>query len=106
MTPHGDLAQYLLSKVPARRKKDLIYFNPFDEKSQLGINLLSLPEGLKGQALEQAKDLRTEAMISVLRKVFNAEDGDIGHRVEYVLRNTIQTSFCVLEPIFLPFLKS
>ena len=96
--PHGDLAQYLLQRIPAQRKKDLIYFNPFDEKSQLGINLLSLPEDLEGDALEQAKDLRTEALISVLRKVFKIEEGDIGHRVEYVLRNTIQTSFSVLEP--------
>ena len=96
--PHGDLASDLLNYIPKRRAKDLIYFNPSDYKRTVGINLLQLPEGLKGDKLEHAKDMRTEAMVSVLRKVFRSDTEDIGHRIEYVLRNTIQTAFTVIDP--------
>ena len=96
--PHGDLATDLLNYIPQRRTKDLIYFNPSNYKRPIGINLLQLPEGLKGDKLEHAKDMRTEAMVSVLRKVFRSDAEDIGHRIEYVLRNTIQTAFTVIDP--------
>ena len=96
--PHGDLATDLLNYIPKRRVNDVIYFNPADYKHPIGINLLQLPEGLKGDKLEHAKDMRTEAMVSVLRKVFHCDSEDIGHRIEYVLRNTIQTAFTVMEP--------
>lgn len=96
--PHGDLATDILAQLPQKRQGDLIYFNPMNQESRLGLNLLSLPPNLEGFALAQAKDLRTEALISVLRKVFKVERDDIGHRVEYVLRNTIHTSFSVMEP--------
>ena len=96
--PHGDLATDLLNYIPKRRVKDLIYFNPADYKHPIGINLLQLPEGLQGDKLEHAKDMRTEAMVSVLRKVFRSDSEDIGHRIEYVLRNTIQTAFTIMEP--------
>ena len=96
--PHGDLATELRAQVPEDRQADLIYFDPADEACQLGLNLLKLPPALEGADLDRAKDLRTEALISVLRKVFKTDGYDVGHRVEYVLRNTIQTSFSVIEP--------
>ena len=103
--PHGDLAADLLNYIPKRRAKDLIYFNPADYRRPVGINLLQLPEGLKGDKLEHAKDMRTEAMVSVLRKVFHSESEDIGHRIEYVLRNTIQTAFTVIDPTLFTIFK-
>lgn len=96
--PHGDLATELLEYIPKKRSKDVIYFNPSDYKQPLGINLLQLPAGLEGDELEHAKDMRTEAMVSVLRKVFHSDSEDIGHRIEYILRNVIQTTFGVMEP--------
>ena len=96
--PHGDLATDLLNYIPKRRINDVIYFNPADYKHPIGINLLQLPKGLEGDKLEHAKDMRTEAMVSVLRKVFHSDSEDIGHRIEYVLRNTIQTAFTVMDP--------
>lgn len=96
--PHGDLATDLLNYIPKKRLKDVIYFNPADYKYPLGINLLQLPEGLEGDQLEHAKDMRTEAMVSVLRKVFHSDNEDIGHRIEYVLRNAIQTTFTITDP--------
>lgn len=96
--PHGDLATDLLNYIPKRRLKDVIYFNPSDYKRPVGINLLQMPEGLEGDKLEHAKDIRTEAMVSVLRKVFHSDSEDIGHRIEYILRNTIQTAFTIIDP--------
>ena len=96
--PHGDLATDLLNYIPKKRINDVIYFNPVDYKHPIGVNLLELPKGLEGDKLEHAKDMRTEAMVSVLRKVFHSDNEDIGHRIEYVLRNTIQTAFNVIDP--------
>ncbi len=57
----------------------------------IGINLLELTPGLEGDDLLREKDLITESTISVLRKIFSDDDSG-GHRIEYVLRNTIQTA--------------
>ena len=103
--PHGDLATDLLNYIPKKRINDVIYFNPADYKYPMGINLLQLPEGLEGDKLEHAKDIRTEALVSVLRKVFHSDSEDVGHRIEYVLRNTIQTAFTVMDPTLFTIFK-
>lgn len=95
--PHGDLAEELLEFVPKERKKDLIYLNPDDLDHPLGVNLLELPEGLSGNDLLREKDRVTESVISVMRKVFSDDDSG-GHRIEYVLRNTIHTAFTTENP--------
>ena len=89
--PHGDLAEKLLGYIPQERIKDVIYFNPADLGYPVGLNLLEIPEGLVGDELLEAKDFITEAVISIMRKVFSADDSG-GHRIEYVLRNTVQTA--------------
>lgn len=89
--PHGDAAETILRYVPQERINDVIYFNPSDFGYPIGLNLLELPVGLSGDELIHAKDLVTSAVISVFRKIFSEED-DGGHRIEYVLRNTIQTA--------------
>jgi hypothetical protein len=89
--PHGDLAERLLRYIPEERIADVIYLNPDDLSYPIGLNLLELPEGLTGDELLREKDLVTEATISVLRKVFSENDSG-GHRIEYVLRNAIQTA--------------
>jgi hypothetical protein len=91
LDPHGDLAEKLLGYIPDDRIKDVIYFNPSDLGYPIGINLLELPEGLEGDALIDAKDFITEAVISVMRKVFSEDDSG-GHRIEYMLRNAVQTA--------------
>lgn len=92
--PHGDMAQTLLSHVPSERVKDVIYFNPDDLEYPIGLNLLELTPGLTGNELLREKDIITESVISVFRKIFSDEDTG-GHRIEYVLRNTIQTALTV-----------
>ncbi|MFI5271060.1 MAG: type IV secretory system conjugative DNA transfer family protein [Candidatus Saccharimonadales bacterium] len=89
--PHGDMAETLLKHVPENRINDVIYFNPDDIGYPIGLNLLELPEGVSGDELLREKDLITESVISVFRKIFSEEDTG-GHRIEYVLRNTIQTA--------------
>ncbi len=91
LDPHGDLAEKLLGYIPEKRIKDVIYFNPSDLGYPIGLNLLELPEGLEGDALIDAKDFITEAVISVMRKIFSDDDSG-GHRIEYMLRNAIQTA--------------
>jgi hypothetical protein len=89
--PHGDMAETILRHVPKERIGDVIYLNPDDLTYPIGINLLELEEGLTGDDLLREKDLVTESIISVLRKLFS-EDDTGGHRIEYILRNTIQTA--------------
>lgn len=92
--PHGDLAETILEYVPKERIKDVIYFNPDDIARPIALNLLELPEGLSEDEELHEKDLVTEALISVFRKIFSDEDTG-GHRIEYVLRNAIQTALTV-----------
>ena len=89
--PHGDLAESILGYIPKKRLADVIYFNPDDVAYPMGLNLLELPKGLSGDELIREKDLITETVISVFRKIFSEDDSG-GHRIEYILRNTIQTA--------------
>lgn len=89
--PHGDLAETILRHVPEERMKDVVYFNPDDLERPIGMNLLELAKGLKGDELLREKDLITEAVVSVFRKIFSDDDSG-GHRIEYILRNTVQTA--------------
>ncbi|MGH7156954.1 MAG: helicase HerA domain-containing protein, partial [Candidatus Saccharimonadales bacterium] len=91
LDPHGDLAEAVLRHIPKDRIKDVVYMNPDDLSYPIGINLLELPEGVSGDELLRAKDLVTESTISVMRKIFSEDDSG-GHRIEYVLRNAIQTA--------------
>lgn len=95
--PHGDLVTSLLRYIPKNRIKDVIYFNPDDIDYPISMNLLELPKNITGSALEREKDRVTESVISVLRKIFSDDDTG-GHRIEYVLRNAIQTALTTEDP--------
>lgn len=95
--PHGDLAEELLEFIPEERKEDLIYLDPDDLDHPIGVNLLELPKGLEGNALLREKDRVTESVVSVMRKIFSDDDSG-GHRVEYILRNTVQTALTLDNP--------
>jgi hypothetical protein len=92
--PHGDLAETILQHIPDNRIHDVIYFNPSDIDHPIGLNILELTSTLSGSALLQEKDLVTEIVVSIFRKIFS-DDNEGGHRIEYVLRNTIQTALTV-----------
>lgn len=92
--PHGDMAETLLRHIPEERMKDVVYFNPDDLEYPIALNLLELTPGLEGNELLREKDIITESVISVFRKIFSDEDTG-GHRIEYVLRNAVQTALTV-----------
>ncbi|MFZ2836384.1 MAG: hypothetical protein WAZ21_03615 [Candidatus Saccharimonadales bacterium] len=95
--PHGDLAETILRHIPEDRIDDVIYMNPDDLGHPIGMNLLELPEGLSDDDLLREKDLITESTISVMRKIFSEDDSG-GHRIEYILRNAIQTALTLEKP--------
>ncbi len=89
--PHGDMAETLLRHVPYERVKDVVYFNPDDLGYPIGLNLLELDDELEGDELLREKDLITETVVSIFRKIFSEDDSG-GHRIEYMLRNAVQTA--------------
>lgn len=97
LDPHGDLADTILGYIPTERIQDVIYLNPDDLTHPIGINLLELSPNLEGDELLREKDLITESTISVLRKIFSEDDSG-GHRIEYILRNSIQTALTLESP--------
>ncbi|HSX28490.1 MAG TPA: type IV secretion system DNA-binding domain-containing protein [Candidatus Saccharimonadales bacterium] len=97
LDPHGDLAERILRYIPKERIEDVIYMNPDDLAYPIGMNLLELSPDLTGDDLLREKDLITEATISVLRKIFSDDDSG-GHRIEYILRNSIQTALTLEAP--------
>jgi hypothetical protein len=101
--PHGDLAEDLLNYIPKERINDVIYLNPDDLSYPIGINLLELDKNLDKDDLLRQKDFVTESVVSLMRKVFS-NDGSGGHRIEYILRNTVQTALtlenCNLFTVF------
>ncbi len=92
--PHGDLAESLLSSIPKEREKDVIYFNPDDLSYPIGLNLLELTPDLEEEDALRERDLVTESVVSIFRKIFSEDDSG-GHRIEYVLRNAIHTALTV-----------
>ena len=89
--PHGDLAQEVVKLLPDNRRDDLIYFDPNDQTSPYKINLLETKTRIGTTEYAQEVDQITESIISLMRKVFSKEDNS-GHRIEYILRNTIHTA--------------
>ncbi len=96
--PHGDLAESASACIPLERKADFIYFNPDDIKYPIGLNLLELTRGLDEEALLREKELITEGVVSLFRKIFSEVWSAHAHRLEYILRNTIQTALCLQDP--------
>lgn len=102
--PHGDMAETILHQVPPERVKDVVYFNPDDLEYPIGLNLLELTPDLKGNELLREKDIITESVVSVFRKIFSEDDSG-GHRIEYVLRNAIHTALTVENATLFTILK-
>lgn len=89
--PHGDMAETILQYIPEDRIDDVVYFNPDDLAYPIGFNLLEIDEKLGGDELLREKDIITEAIVSIFRKIFSDDDSG-GHRIEYMLRNAVQTA--------------
>lgn len=76
--PHGDYALSILSRIPADRAGDVIYFNPADMDFPVAFNPMEVPD----------PKLRTHTaseIIGVLRRMFESW----GPRLEYILRYSL-----------------
>jgi len=79
--PHGDLSDGILSFVPRRRIKDVIYFNPGDIDYPIAFNPLE-------SVHPDQHHLVASGLISVFKKIWSEFWGP---RLEHILRNSILT---------------
>jgi type IV secretory pathway TraG/TraD family ATPase VirD4 len=79
--PHGDLSEDILSFVPKKRIKDIIYFNPGDIEYPIAFNPLESPH-------PDQHHLIASGLISVFKKIWSEFWGP---RLEHILRNSILT---------------
>lgn len=76
--PHGDFAENMLSFIPERRVKDVVYFNPADIMNPIGFNPLEVTD-------PSFKTQLSSELIGVLKRLFDSW----GPRLEYILRYTL-----------------
>lgn len=80
LDPHGDLAERIITVIPSRRQKDLIYFNPADQKNDLGFNVL--------ESAGTKKNLVVSGVISLFKKIWS---DSWGPRMEHLFRYALTT---------------
>lgn len=79
--PHGDVAKYLLERIPEERKKDLVYINPTDGENVLAYNPLHAVH-------PNYHSLVASGLISTFKKIWA---DTWGPRLEYILRFSLLT---------------
>lgn len=82
MDPHGGTAKKLLDFVPEERKKDVIYFAPFDVEHPIAFNVLEKVDDNK-------RYLVADGLMAAFKKVFGEEK--FSDRIQYILNNSILT---------------
>lgn len=83
--PHGDSAEALLGMVPKERVEDVIYFNPGDMQSPLGLNLFEFDT-------PDQRDFLVQEAIAMLYRLYDpGHTGIIGPRYEHWFRNAALT---------------
>jgi len=84
--PHGDLAEYILERIPANRLKDVIYFDPGGNTDRpLGFNMLEWKR-------PEERDFLIQEAISIFYKLFDpTRQGFIGPQFEHWMRNASLT---------------
>jgi hypothetical protein len=79
--PHGDLAEDLLGMVPPERVDDIIYFNPSDKDSPIGLNMFEMKN-------EDQMDFIISETVSMLYSLYDpGHTGIVGPRMENIVRN-------------------
>lgn len=76
--PHGDLSEKILSQVPLKRAKQVVYVNPADIEWPIAFNIL--------ESSSFQMHLIASHLISVFKKIWQ---DSWGPRLEHLLRNTI-----------------
>lgn len=81
LDPHGDLADTILSHVPAERAEDVIYFNPADTARPLGMNMLEYDS-------DEQKSFVINEMIAIFDKLYDLKATG-GPMFEQYMRNAM-----------------
>lgn len=83
--PHGDSAESLLGMVPKERVEDVIYFNPGEMASPVGLNLFEFDT-------PDQRDFLVQEAIAMLYRLYDpGHTGIIGPRYEHWFRNAALT---------------
>jgi hypothetical protein len=76
--PHGDYALNVLTRIPAERAQDVIYFNPADTEFPVAFNPMEVTD-------PKLKTHTVSELIGVLKRMFESW----GPRLEYILRYSL-----------------
>lgn len=83
--PHGDLIDGILSRIPAERAEDVIYFDPSDTERPMGLNMLEAET-------EEQKHFVVTSIVGLMYKLYDPQKtGIIGPRFEHAVRNAMLT---------------
>jgi len=83
--PHGDLIDGVLSRIPAKRAEDVIYFDPSDTERPMGLNMLEAKT-------EEQKHFVVTSIVGLMYKLYDPmKTGIIGPRFEHAIRNAMLT---------------
>ena len=81
--PHGTLIQDILPRLPAHRRKDVVYITPNDTKRNWGINLLQVGRKLRAskdaeldpETLENVLETTVQTIVQALAQIQEDESG-------------------------------
>lgn len=83
--PHGDLAEKVLSLIPASRAEDVIYLNPSDTERPLGLNMLEYDP-----KFPESKTFVVNELIEIFEKLYNLKAQGFGGPIfEQYMRNAL-----------------
>jgi len=83
--PHGDLAEKVLTLVPASRIEDVIYFNPADTERPIGLNMLEYDP-----KFPESKTFVVNEMLEIFEKLYNLKALGFGGPIfEQYMRNAL-----------------
>lgn len=80
--PHGELVEDAMTRIPASRRDDLVYFNPGDLSRPLGLNMLDF-----NIDRPEEKTFIVNEMQSIFNKLFSQET--MGPMFEQYMRNAL-----------------
>ncbi|MCX6759875.1 MAG: DUF87 domain-containing protein, partial [Candidatus Nealsonbacteria bacterium] len=83
--PHGDLAEGVLSTIPASRAEDVVYFNPSDFDLPMGLNMLEYDPNYP-----ESKTFVVNELLEIFEKLYSLQQhGFGGPMFEQYMRNAI-----------------
>jgi len=82
--PHGELAQYVLSMVPAERTQDVIYFNPGQMDRPIGLNMLEFDT-----AKPEQKTFVANELLAIAKSLYGDVPEAFGPMFEQYFKNSV-----------------